>query len=232
MAHRPDPVRVKRRPEPVTRPDPTAFIRERLRLLPVPSLPDIRLYQGRPDSGLGRFAEANGGRAPFWAYPWSGGLALARYLSEHPAAVRQRRVLDLGAGGGIVAITAARAGAAHVLAAEIDAAGAAALALNAEANAVAIEVTSTDLLDGEPPAVDLVAVGDLFYEPALARRVTGFLERCHAAGLDVLVGDPGRADLPLRRRGPSPVRRPDGVRRDARHRLRLPGLKGRQPPLR
>lgn len=180
--------------------DPTAFIRARLRLLPVVSLPGIVMYQGQADSGLGRYAaEHNDGRAPFWAYPWSGGLALAHYIIEHPDSVRGRRLLDLGAGGGIVGFAALRCGAASVLAAETDPAGAAALRLNAEANGLEVEIVTDDLLDGPPPAVDLVAVGDLFYEAGLARRVTGLLERCAEAGCSVLVGDPGRRDLPLDR---------------------------------
>lgn len=182
-------------------PDPADYIRGRLRLTTMPSLPDIRLHVGQPGSGLGRFtAEHNGGRAPYWAYPWSGGMALACYLGQHPQAVRGRRILDLGAGGGLVAIAAARAGAAQVTAAEIDPLGAVALALNAEANGIAIEIVTDDLLPGPPPpGVDLVLVGDLFYAPGLAARTTSFLERCRTAGIEVLVGDPGRADLPLER---------------------------------
>jgi predicted nicotinamide N-methyase len=181
----------------IVKPDAAAFIRERLRLTELPGLPGIRLYCGRPDSGLGRFvAEHNNGRAPYWAYPWSGGLVLARYICDRPETVRGRRVLDLGAGGGIVAIAAARTGAAHVLAAEIDPVGAMAVAINAEASGVAIDITTEDLLAGAPPAVDLVLVGDLFYARRLARRTTSFLARCRAAAIDVLVGDPGRAGLP------------------------------------
>jgi predicted nicotinamide N-methyase len=181
-------------------PDAAAFVRRRLRLTDVPDLPGIRLYVGQPDSGLGRFvAEHNGGRPPYWAYPWSGGMALARYLREHPQAVCGRRVLDLGAGGGLVAIAAAQNGAGQVHAAEIDPLGATALVLNAEANEVAIEVLIDDLLPGPPPPVDLIVAGDLFYAPDVARRTTSFLARCRAAGIEVLVGDPGRRDLPLDR---------------------------------
>ena len=45
--------------------------------------------------------------------------------------------------------------------------------------------------------VDVVLVGDLFYAPELAVRVSAFLARCVAAGVTVLVGDPYRAHLPL-----------------------------------
>jgi predicted nicotinamide N-methyase len=38
--------------------------------------------------------------------------------------------------------------------------------------------------------------GDLFYDEFLAVRVLAFLKRCRAAGIEVLVGDPGRGPLP------------------------------------
>ncbi|MGO4838627.1 methyltransferase, partial [Rhizobiaceae sp. 2RAB30] len=56
-----------------------------------------------------------------------------------------------------------------------------------------------DIIAGPPPEVDLVAVGDLFYDAALAIRVTTFLDRCLATGVRVLVGDPGRVHLPRSR---------------------------------
>jgi predicted nicotinamide N-methyase len=181
--------------------DPADFIRQRLRLTELPLLPGTRLYLGQPDSGLGRYvAEHNAGRAPYWAYPWSGGMALAYYLRANPTVARARRILDLGAGGGLVAIAAASAGAAQVTAAEVDPLGAVALALNATANAVAIDIVTNDLLPGPPPPdIDLILAGDLFYAPDLARKTTSFLDRCQLAGIEVLVGDPGRPNLPLDR---------------------------------
>ena len=108
-------------------------------------------------------------------------------------------MLDLGAGSGIVGIAAAKAGASQVIAAEIDPYGIAALGLNAAINDVAVTVVAHDLTAGPPPAVDLVAVGDLFYEHDLSKRVTVFLDRCLAAGIEVLIGDPGREFLPRSR---------------------------------
>ena len=171
-------------------------------LLPVPGRPDLVLHTGTPASGVGRLAARPGSTSPYWAYPWSGGLALARYLADHPEAVAGRRVLDLGAGGGLVGIAGARAGAARVEAAEIDPLARVALQLNAAANGVSVALLEGDIIAGEPPGVDIVCVGDLFYEAGLARRVTSWLERCRAAGIDVLVGDPGRAALPLDRLTP------------------------------
>ncbi|WP_292247577.1 methyltransferase, partial [Mesorhizobium sp.] len=70
----------------------------------------------------------------YWAYAWAGGTVLARYILDRPQTVAGRRVLDLGAGSGLVGIAAAKAGARAVIAAEIDRNGIVALGLNAAAN--------------------------------------------------------------------------------------------------
>ena len=99
---------------------------------------------------------------PFWAVAWLGGQALARYLLDHPAEVAGRRVLDLGSGSGLVAIAALQAGATHALAADIDPYCVEAIALNAALNDVEVDVTTDDLLTGEPPDVDVVLAGDVW----------------------------------------------------------------------
>ncbi|GAA1302519.1 nicotinamide N-methylase [Planotetraspora silvatica] len=129
------------------------------------------------------------GRLPFWAYAWAGGQALARHVLDNPELVRGRTVLDLATGSGLVAVAAAMAGAARVIANDVDPHALAAAALNARANAVAVTVRGGDLLDSTP-AEDVILAGDVFYERPLARRVMPFLER---AGGVVLVGDPERA---------------------------------------
>ncbi len=193
-------------PNPVTRilahapprsPSRRDLLSARLSLATPALLPELRLYRAGPASGLGRLASGAG--APFWAYPWAGGLALARYLLDHPETVAEKRVLDLGAGGGLGAIAAMKAGAREATAIDVDPDAIAAIALNAEANAVAVAALCGDPLDGPPLAVDLVLVGDLFYEASLAARATAFLDRCRLAGIGALVGDPWRAHLPRAR---------------------------------
>ncbi|WP_313535525.1 class I SAM-dependent methyltransferase [Sphingomonas sp.] len=175
--------------------DVTAFIREHLPVVPVPGVPELRLHKAGPASGVGRLGEA----APYWAYWWGGGLALARYVLDHPAQVAGRRVLDLGAGSGLVGIAAARAGAAEVTTSEIDSHARAAIALNAALNQVTLAESIGDITGGPAPDADLLLVGDVFYAPEVARRVTAFLDRCVAAGTTVLVGDPWRSPLPVER---------------------------------
>lgn len=182
--------------------EPLRSILAGMPLVPVPFVPEIRLRTAAPSSGLRRLAEARPGgpdRPPYWAFVWGGGAVLARYILDHPPCVAGRRVLDLGAGGGIVGIAAALAGAPAVAAADIDPDALVALALNAQANGVAIETFSGDLTTGPAPDTDLILVGDLFYERELAERVTPFLDRCLTAGLKVLIGDPQRSHLPRER---------------------------------
>ena len=171
---------------------PHAFIQANLDLIPAPSVPEIRLYRAHPRSGLSRLLGKDGVQ-PYWAYGWAGGTVLARYLLDHPDVAAGRRVLDLGTGSGIVAIAAAKCGAASVTAVDIDPHAVAVAELNAEANGVAISLLCQDLLDGPALDTDLILISDLFYDKTTAKRLTAFLLTCDA---DILVGDPGRAYLP------------------------------------
>ena len=179
------------------------FIEERMPLAPVPAVPEIVLHTAHPASGLRQlYGDDPDAPPPYWAYQWAGGTVLARYILDHPETVRGKRVLDLGAGSGIVAIAAAKSGASAITASEIDPHGVVAIALNAVANGVTINATARDILDDLPPAVDIVAVSDLFYAESLASRVLRYLDRCGEAGIAVLVGDPFRKPLPLFRLEP------------------------------
>jgi predicted nicotinamide N-methyase len=173
-----------------------AFIRDHLPVLAVPGIPEIRLHKAVPSSGVGRLA---GDSAPYWAHHWAGGLALARHVLDHPKLVRGRRIFDLGAGSGLVAIAAARAGAHHVVAAEADPYAIVALELNAALNGVDLDIRRADVARLEPPDADLVLAGDLFYSGELAEAVTAFLDHCLDRGIEALIGDPWRRPLPLAR---------------------------------
>lgn len=177
--------------------NPADFIVENLRLEPVPSLSGIRLYTAHPGSRLSRLTTPDEA-APYWAYQWAGGLALALHFAAHPNVVAGKRVLDLGAGSGLVGIAAAQAGA-MASAAEIDPNGRAAIALNAAANGVTLPLVDVDISGDAPDGFDLIAAGDVFYNPEVGKQMLPFLERCVAGGMDVLIGDPERRDLPVTR---------------------------------
>lgn len=177
--------------------DVHTFIVENLQLKPAPGLPEIQLYTAHPGSGLSRLRSSDEeDPPPYWAYSWAGGTLLARHILAHRDIVRNRRILDLGAGSGIVGIAARKCEASRVIAAEIDANAIAVIALNAEANGVTVEVTSADVLAGDPPDVDIILAGDVFYSAQLAQRVLQFLTASRKAGIEVLIGDPGRRSLP------------------------------------
>jgi predicted nicotinamide N-methyase len=177
------------------------FVRTHTRPSPVPFVPEITLYQADEPIALWVETEASGAEQPppFWAFAWAGGQALARYLLDHPDLVAGRRVLDVAAGGGIVSIAAALAGA-SVTALDVDPTALAALALNAAANGVVIDTVLGDVLDADPPApVDVFTAGDVCYSQAMTERVVGYLQRAVDRGALALIGDPGRAYLPRER---------------------------------
>jgi predicted nicotinamide N-methyase len=106
-------------------------------------------------------------------------------------------VLDLGAGSGLVAVAALQAGAARVIASEVDAYGRAAIAVNAELNGVGPVHVTGDLLDREPEAgIDVVLAGDVCYDREMTARVLPYLGQAWLAGAAVYLGDPGRPYVP------------------------------------
>ena len=137
----------------------------------------------------------DGAPIPFWAFAWAGGLALSRWLLDHPDAVADRTVLDFATGSGLVGIVAACLGA-TVTAVDVDPFAEAAVALNARVNRVHVSYTTRDLLDEPPPAVEVLLAADTWYESPLAERVLPWLRAASVSGVRVLVGDPGRKYLP------------------------------------
>ena len=177
------------------------FIRANTRLRPVPHAPEIVLHVADEATELWQRTEeeleAIGLPPPFWAFAWAGGQALARYLLDNPGLCAGARVLDFASGSGLAAIAAAKAGAAEVVASDLDPFAIPAIRLNAAANDVTDRIrTAQEDLIGKPVEADLVLAADIFYERDLGARVGDWLGDLQARGTTVLVGDPGRAYLP------------------------------------
>ena len=162
-------------------------------------MPEVRLHVGGEAMPLWEAAALADARLPvpppYWAWPWAGGQVLARYVLDHPGLVRGRRVADIGAGGGVVAIAAALAGAAEVTAIDIEPYAIEAARLNAAANDVTLTLQESDPI-GTDDGWDVVLAGDVWYEAELADRMGPWLRTLAGRGALVLTGDLGRAYLP------------------------------------
>lgn len=180
--------------------DPAAFILANTRLQAVPHTPEISLWLADEITPIWRMTEEELGEIdlppPFWAFAWSGGQGLARWLLDNPSEVRGRTVIDFATGSGLVGIAAMKAGAVSVLGADIDPFCEAAVSLNTQANGVAMSFTDHNLLDAAPPEVDVICAGDVCYEKPMTERVLAWLAQARAKGTRVLIGDPHRTYFP------------------------------------
>lgn len=182
----------------MTPPDPVAFIRANTVPGMAPLVPEISLYLATEITPIWQATEdwlrERALQPPYWAFAWPGGQALARHVLDHPGLVAGRRVLDFAAGGGIAAIACARAGAAAVEAAEIDALARTAIRLNAAMNGVTVSVAEGDVV-GATCRWDVILCGDVCYETPMTGHILPWL-RAMAGEAEVWIADPGRAYLP------------------------------------
>ena len=177
--------------------DPEAFIRANTALERPAMVPEFRLWLASEYVPIWQatedWLEQHNVDPPYWAFCWPGGQAIARYLLDHPDAVRGKRVIDFAAGSGVSAMAAARAGAASVMANDIDLLSLVAARLNAAANGLTIELSADDwLASDDTPAADVVIAGDVCYEREMSARALAWLRGHANAGRLVLLGDPGR----------------------------------------
>jgi len=180
--------------------DPDAFIRANTQVLAPPLVPEITLHQATEVTDIWEATEAKleeiGLPPPFWAFAWAGGQALARYLLDNPETVAGKTVLDFAAGSGLGAIAAMKAGAATVLASEIDPFAGAAMQANAAINDVQFDITVDDVVGRHDAEWSVVLAGDVCYEKAMADRIFNWLQALARDGRTVLMGDPNRTYLP------------------------------------
>jgi predicted nicotinamide N-methyase len=176
---------------------PETLVRSATTWQTVPFVPEIRLLTAAEPSGLWELWDRTERDAPpFWAFPWAGGQALARYVLDHPGTVSGRRVLDAASGSGLVAIAAAKAGAVSVVGGDIDLNAVTAIGINAAANGATVTARAFDLGADDACGAEVVVAADIFYQRELADVALCFLRDAARSGADVLVADPGRAFLP------------------------------------
>jgi predicted nicotinamide N-methyase len=178
--------------------DPEGFIRANTALEAPAMVPEFKLWLASEYVPIWQatenWMEEQNIDPPYWAFCWPGGQAIARYLLDHPGTVRGRHVIDLAAGSGVSAMAAARAGAASVIANDIDQLSLVAARLNAAANGLGLELSADDWLEGPAgaPQADVVIAGDVCYERDMSARALAWLRSHAALGRLVLLGDPGR----------------------------------------
>ncbi|NRA23234.1 MAG: methyltransferase [Oleispira sp.] len=119
----------------------------------------------------------------YWAFCWASGQVLARYILDNPNLVRGKRVMDFGAGSGVVAIAAIMAGAKQVIACDIDPDALLSCEENAKLNKVEFELHEN--LFEFSQEIDLLIAADVLYDKANLPLLDVFLDKAP----EVLVAD-------------------------------------------
>jgi predicted nicotinamide N-methyase len=155
----------------------------------LPLCPEISLWLLRDEIDLNARAEdlLRGGPAPYWAFCWGAGQALARHLLDHRELVAGKRVIDFGAGSAVAGIAAALAGAREVIAVDIDPVALDMAQHNALLNRVGLQVALT-----VPPEWDVLLASDVLYETGNE----GWIHDAAGTGREILLADPLRHGTP------------------------------------
>ncbi|MBF0857884.1 methyltransferase [Gluconobacter sp. LMG 31484] len=178
--------------------DPAGFIRDNTAIAQATLVPEISLHLATQITPIWQasevYLEQIGIEPPFWAFAWPGSQLIARFILDNPGHVRGRRVLDVACGCGLAAIAAAMSGASGVQANDIDPMALEATVLNASLNNVTIGPVAGDLI-GTIPDCDLLVIGDVCYNEAMASRIVPWLLECSKT-CEVWLCDPGRHYAP------------------------------------
>ena len=182
--------------------DINQFIFENTEHATTPLVPEVQLRLLKPESDLWCAFDHETDfphiQRPYWAFAWSGGQSLARYLLDNPDLVKGKCILDFGSGCGIAAIAAAKTRAASVLASDIDPVAICAIAINGRINDVVVNTVCKDLIFSENRGWDLILAGDIWYTTRLSRHGLNWLRKLAGEGSTVLAADPGRQFSPSR----------------------------------
>lgn len=178
----------------------SAFILKHTQLCAPALVPEIALHLCTEFTPMWRMVEAQlearNAPAPFWSFAWPGGQALARYVLDHPECVRNKNVFDFASGSGICAFAARKAGAAKVIANDVDPLAIVAIGLNAAANKLEVDALHENKINKPLAETDIVLAGDFCYEWPMATYAVEWMRALVRAGKTVLFADPGRNYLP------------------------------------
>ena len=178
--------------------DPVRFICDNTLVEKAPLVPEISLHLATEITPIWQASEAYleqvGIEPPFWAFAWPGSQLIARFILDNPELVQGRRVLDVACGCGLAAIAAALSGAASVQATDIAFMALEATSLNAGLNHATVTPLPGDLI-GPVPDFDLLVIGDVCYNEAMASRIIPWLLECSKT-CEVWLCDPGRHYAP------------------------------------
>ncbi len=162
--------------------------------------PHLLLHQAPDVFAFWEAWEKESGRVqdvPYWITIWPAAGFLCEYLANHPEKIHGRSVLDLGCGGGAVALTAAKFGAAGVVANDIDPLAIWMTQTNAEANNLTLTTSLENLIAGPPsPGFDLILVGDLFYDKSVSIAMLSWLREARNQGSEIWICDASRPFAP------------------------------------
>ena len=160
----------------------------------MPLTPEIRLYLLSRDYPQEALTDEERRllmeEPPFWAFCWSSGQVLAKWIRDFREDLRGKRILDFGSGSGIAAIAAALSGAREVIALDADPLSCAAVLANAELNKVTI--TATDHFDFVKDDVDVILAADILYD----KNNLQFLDIFNKHSKRVVVADSRVKELP------------------------------------
>jgi predicted nicotinamide N-methyase len=153
----------------------------------LPQCPEIKLWLVDPIPMQRPFSQAEilaiQAYPAYWAFCWASGQVLARHLLDNPELVKGKRVMDFGAGSGVVAIAAIMAGAKQVIACDIDPDALLSCQENAKLNKVEFE-RHTDLFTFNQD-IDVLIAADVLYDKANLPLLEVFLNKATT----VLVAD-------------------------------------------
>lgn len=153
----------------------------------LPQCPEIKLWLVDPIPMQRQFSQeeilAIQAYPAYWAFCWASGQVLARHIIDNPELVRNKRVMDFGAGSGVVAIAAIMAGAKQVIACDIDPDALLSCQENAKLNNVEFEL-HPNLFEFDQE-IDLLIAADVLYDKANLPLLDVFLDKAP----EVLVAD-------------------------------------------